>query len=174
MQYCVMNSQIGKLLLAGDARGLQRVSLLDGDNAAAVGLDWAYDETPFREAIHQFHGYFQGERRTFSLTLNPDGTPFQQRVWNQIQTIGYGKTASYSQIAQAVGNPRACRAVGAANGKNPLCIVIPCHRVIGRSGGLVGYSCGIRFKRELLALERHHHPGPPDGASLRTAYLDKP
>ena len=105
------------------------------------------------EAFLQLEQYFKGERKEFSLPLNPKGTPFMKNVWNALCDIPYGKTVTYKDIAQAVGNPKACRAVGLANNKNPIAIVIPCHRVIGCSGKLVGYAGGLDLKRKLLVLE---------------------
>jgi methylated-DNA-[protein]-cysteine S-methyltransferase len=106
------------------------------------------------EAARQLKSYFAGELREFSLPLDPRGTEFQLRVWRQLETIPYGSTRSYAEIARAVGSPKAVRAVGAANGANPISIVVPCHRVIGSSGKLVGYGGGLPLKQRLLALER--------------------
>lgn len=107
-----------------------------------------------REAERQLRAYFAGELRQFELPLEPEGTPFQQRVWMALVKIPYGETRSYMEIARSIGAPAAMRAVGAANGANPLPIVVPCHRVIGSSGKLVGYGGGLPLKRRLLALER--------------------
>jgi methylated-DNA-[protein]-cysteine S-methyltransferase len=112
------------------------------------------EQTLLAEAARQLRSYFAGELRGFDLPLDPAGTEFQLRVWRQLETIPYGGTRSYSQIAEAVGSPKAVRAVGAANGANPIAIVIPCHRVIGSSGKLVGYGGGLPLKQRLLALER--------------------
>jgi O-6-methylguanine DNA methyltransferase len=105
------------------------------------------------EAVRQLEAYFRGELREFQLPLDFEGTDFQKRVWRQLQTIPYGQTRSYSEIAQAIGRPRAVRAVGAANGANPIAIVVPCHRVIGANGTLVGYGGGLPLKKRLLELE---------------------
>lgn len=111
-------------------------------------------ETPLiREAFRQLEAYLSGGLRDFSLPLNPGGTPFQRRVWAALQTIPYGTTASYKEVAAAVGNIKATRAVGMANNRNPIAIVIPCHRVIGADGGLVGYGGGLGLKRRLLEME---------------------
>ena len=104
-------------------------------------------------AYQQLKEYFQGERQTFQLPLAPKGTPFQQNVWKTLQTIPYGETWSYLQMAKAIGNPKACRAVGMANHRNPIGIIIPCHRVISSNGDLVGYASGLAMKRYLLNLE---------------------
>ena len=105
------------------------------------------------EAVRQLRAYFAGQLRWFDLPLDMQGTPFQLRVWRELERIPYGETRSYSQIAAAIGAPRAVRAVGAANGANPIPIVVPCHRVIGASGKLVGYGGGLPLKRRLLELE---------------------
>jgi methylated-DNA-[protein]-cysteine S-methyltransferase len=108
--------------------------------------------------MRQLTEYFSGKRKTFTITLAPQGTPFQQRVWQALQSIPYGRTLSYGQIAKAIGKPKAARAVGAANGQNPVSIIVPCHRVIGSNGKLVGYGGGLSIKEALLAHESKHHP----------------
>ena len=108
------------------------------------------------EAEHQLQEYFAGKRKLFDLPLAPRGTAFQLRVWQALQRIPYATTASYQQIAEAIGSPKACRAVGAANGANPLPIIVPCHRVIGKNGSLVGFGGDIDIKRQLLALEAEY------------------
>lgn len=114
-------------------------------------------ETPLlREAFRQLESYFAGELMVFDLPLNPQGTPFMRQVWQALRNVPYGRTASYKDIAAAVGRPKACRAVGLANNRNPLPIVIPCHRIIGSKGDLVGYGGGLDMKRRLLTLERGH------------------
>lgn len=114
-------------------------------------------ETPgIREAVRQLTEYLEGRRTTFTLPLAPEGTEFQKKVWRALQEIPYGETRSYQQIAQAVGRPKACRAVGMANHRNPILLVIPCHRVIGANGSLVGYGCGLPLKEKLLRLEAEH------------------
>ena len=105
------------------------------------------------EAAEQLRAYFAGELREFDLPLAPDGTAFQRDVWDAVSAVPYGSTATYSDIAGAVGRPAACRAVGAANGRNPLPVIVPCHRVIGSAGGLTGYGGGLDRKRSLLDLE---------------------
>lgn len=119
---------------------------------------WAAQQTQrptplLRRAERELQEYFAGQRRQFDLPLAPQGTPFQQSVWQALRQIPYGQTASYKQIAQAIGHPTACRAVGGANNKNPLPIFIPCHRVIGAGGSLTGYAGGLDLKQGLLALE---------------------
>ncbi len=115
------------------------------------------EETPLlREAFAQLEAYLAGRRRAFDLPLKPEGTPFMQSVWRALCSIPYGKTASYKAIAEAIGNPKACRAVGMANNRNPISIFIPCHRIIGSNGTLVGYGGGLDMKQTLLELERRH------------------
>lgn len=112
-------------------------------------------ETPLSsKAFTQLEEYFAGRRRTFDLPLKPEGTPFMKRVWQVLCTVPYGHTASYKDIAEAIGNPKACRAVGKANNRNPIAIVIPCHRIVGSNGALVGYGGGLGLKGRLLGLER--------------------
>jgi methylated-DNA-[protein]-cysteine S-methyltransferase len=114
---------------------------------------WIYSEKPFAAARRQLTEYFEGRRKTFDLNLRPNGTEFQLDVLKQLQKIPYGTTVSYRDIAERVGRPKAVRAVGAANGRNPIPIIIPCHRVIGSSGDLTGFGGGIPTKKALLRLE---------------------
>ena len=134
---------------------------LFADESAVTGLSFGAlteelpRETPLlREAERQLQAYLAGTLQVFTLPLRPKGTEFQQKVWRALQTIPYGQTICYSQLAERVGNPRACRAVGLANNRNPLPIFIPCHRVIGKNGSLVGYGGGLPVKEHLLALEQ--------------------
>lgn len=141
------------------------LSLIE-ENGALVEVRWNFDlprdaatfalpATPLlRQAAAELREYFAGERKTFTVPLAPKGTPFQQRVWAALQTIPYGETRSYGEIAAQIGNPKACRAVGMANNRNPLPIFIPCHRVVGSDGKLVGYAGGLDIKTYLLELER--------------------
>jgi methylated-DNA-[protein]-cysteine S-methyltransferase len=117
---------------------------------------WVEDRAPFEEAIAQLSSYFDGTLQRFELKLAPRGTPFQLAVWQKLLEVAYGETISYGELARRVGNPRASRAVGAANGQNPLPIVVPCHRVIGQQGKLTGYGGGLPIKELLLDLERRH------------------
>jgi methylated-DNA-[protein]-cysteine S-methyltransferase len=120
------------------------------------GSEWKESRTPFQEAIRQLKAYFTGRLHVFDLPLKLEGTPFQLKVWKALQRIPYGETLSYGELARRIGRPGAHRAVGAANGRNPLSIVIPCHRVIGASGKLTGYGGGLEAKERLLALEREY------------------
>lgn len=131
---------------------------LSSDGAAITGLHFtdapAGESCPLlEEAARQLEAYFSGCRREFDLPLAPHGTPFQQAVWRALLTVPYGETATYGQIARRIGNPKACRAVGMANNRNPISILIPCHRVVGTSGALVGYGGGLSNKAYLLKLE---------------------
>lgn len=150
---------IGTLLLVGERRrtGLAlRGVYFDGQPhaAAAIPLGAQEDAAAFADVRAQLEAYLEGERAAFAVPLAPVGTPFQHAVWKALAAIPYGTTTTYAAIARAIGRPRAVRAVGAANGKNPLSIVVPCHRVIGRDGTLTGYAGGVARKGRLLALER--------------------
>ena len=144
------DSPVGPLLLTSDGRALTRV-LFDADPEPA----WSTQPCELLDrAVEQLREYFAGERTEFDLPLAPDGTPFQRRVWEALRTIPYAETISYRQLATRVGNPSASRAVGLANGRNPISLVVPCHRVIGADGSLTGYGGGLDRKRTLLDLER--------------------
>lgn len=150
------DSPVGRLLLAGTAEHLKYVAFDDGSTQKrqSIPLDsWEYSEKPFLEAIRQLKAYFKGRLTAFDLPLDGEGTEFQKRVWNELTKVPYGATVSYGQIATAIGQPTASRAVGMANGRNPISIVVPCHRIIGSSGKLVGYGGGIERKTRLLQLE---------------------
>ena len=151
--YTRIDSPVGKLLLAADAQGLRLVSFESSKRAATVQPEWKEDNAPFAEVIRQLKEYFSGELKQFDLPLAPEGTEFQLRVWNTLRTIPYGETISYAQLAQKIGNPQAVRAVGLANGCNPIPIIVPCHRVIGSDGSLTGFGGGLANKQKLLALE---------------------
>lgn len=153
MRYCVIPSPVGHLLLAGDHQALHCLSFQDGKNPESPNSNWKHDKKPFADVIQQLREYFSGRRTTFNIALHPQGTPFQRRVWQALTKIPYGDTVSYGDIAKSIGQPSASRAVGAANGRNPLSIFVPCHRVIGHSGLLVGYGGGLHIKEKLLALE---------------------
>lgn len=145
-------SPVGELLVTADAAGaLTRLYFPGRTSPQQTG--WTHDEAPFVELRRQLDAYFAGELEDFDLRLAPSGTPFQLQVWHALCEIPYGATASYGDIARAVGQPGAARAVGGANNRNPIAIVIPCHRVIGASGSLTGYGGGLDRKRLLLELE---------------------
>ena len=151
--YTTLESPVGTLLLAGDSQALRLVSFESSKHAEPPQADWKQDKAPFAEVIRQLRGYFRGERKEFDLPLAPEGTEFQLRVWNRLRTIPYGETISYAQLAERIGNPKAVRAVGLANGSNPIPIIIPCHRVIGSDGSLTGFGGGLPTKKMLLELE---------------------
>ena len=153
MLYIHHDTPVGTLLLAGDGRALTEVHFANEGRRVEPEPGWQRDATPFREVCRQLDEYFAGARKVFALRLAPSGTPFQLAVLQELQRIPYGETRSYSEVARAIGRPSAQRAVGAANGRNPIPIIIPCHRVIGQSGKLVGFGGGLPVKRYLLDLE---------------------
>ena len=152
--YTRMESPVGPLLLAADESGLRSIEFVNGRKPVQADPHWQEDAEPLRETTRQLRAYFAGELETFDLKLAPEGTPFQLAVWNRLCEIPYGETISYGELARRIGNPNASRAVGLANGSNPIPIVIPCHRVIGSNGKLTGYGGGLPIKEKLLALER--------------------
>jgi methylated-DNA-[protein]-cysteine S-methyltransferase len=141
-----LDTPIGPLLLNADEGRLTRVEF----GASTV---FRSGEPPFPEAEAQLNAYFAGELERFTLPLAPGGTSFQRSVWDALAQIPYGSTTTYSELAARIGRPSACRAVGAANGRNPLPVIVPCHRVVGAAGGLTGYGGGLERKQLLLALE---------------------
>lgn len=154
-----MDTPIGRLVLVADADGaLVRVQFPGSRSAPADPRTMACDPARLASIRVQFEDWFAGRRFAFDLPLKPSGTAFQQSVWAALCGIGYGRTASYAQIARRIGRARAVRAVGAANGANPLAIVVPCHRVIGADGRLTGYAGGLEAKHWLLEHERRHRP----------------
>jgi methylated-DNA-[protein]-cysteine S-methyltransferase len=155
-----MDSPTGKLLLAADEVGLRYILFADGREPAAPRPQWREDAAPLRETIRQLRAFFAGKLREFDLPLAPEGPAFHGRVWRELCNIPYGETISYGELARRIGSPNAFRAVGRANGANPIAIVIPCHRVIGSNGKLTGYGGGLPRKELLLALERKQMPLP--------------
>lgn len=152
--YTRIETRVGPLLLVADDSGLRRIDFVNGRTPPQIDAQWHDDAEPLRETIRQLRAYFAGELEAFDLTVAPAGTPFQQAVWNRLCEIPFGETISYGELARRIGNPNASRAVGLANGSNPIPIVIPCHRVIGSNGKLTGYGGGLPIKEKLLALER--------------------
>jgi methylated-DNA-[protein]-cysteine S-methyltransferase len=149
--YTTVPSPIDELLLTGTGEALTGLHMTDRRHGPpAVGTDWRRDDRQFAAATDQLAGYFAGELTDFDLPLAPAGTAFQLRVWAALRTIPYGQTTSYGELAGQLGNPGASRAVGLANGRNPIAIVVPCHRVIGADGRLTGYGGGLDRKRWLL------------------------
>ncbi len=154
MKYRYASSPIGDILIAGDDEGLRFIGFPEGKGRIEPEAGWTKQATAFEDVVSQLGEYFAGKRTRFDLKLAPTGTPFQLAVLNALQQIPYGKTCSYSDIASRIGKPKAVRAVGAANGRNPLPIVIPCHRVIGSNGSLTGFGGGLPVKQYLLGLEQ--------------------
>ena len=151
--YTIMDSPFGPVCVVGAKAGLLRVDFQRGNRPVHLAAVWQEDSDLLRDALHQLQEYFQGQRQSFTLPLAPPGTPFQQRVWQELQGIPFGTTLTYRELAQRLGMPQAARAVGHANGRNPLAIVIPCHRLIGSDGQLRGYAGGIALKQRLLQHE---------------------
>lgn len=147
-------SPIGTLTLESDGQALLRIRLPEEDWAPDRKDERLSDAAPFAAVIRQLDEYFAGDRTRFDLPLAPCGTAFQRNVWDLLLEIPHGQTISYRELARRVGNPAACRAVGAANGRNPLPVVIPCHRVVGSDGRLTGYAGGLAAKEALLSLEK--------------------
>ena len=158
MFYDYFESPIGVLLLVADEGGLTYIGLPKRGHAQPAPAGAQNAPVKLRPARHQFEEYFAGTRHAFDLPLHPHGTSFQLEVWGALLAIPYGETASYAAIARRIRRPNAVRAVGAANGANPLSIIVPCHRVIGSDGDLTGYGGGLPAKRWLLAHERTHAP----------------
>jgi methylated-DNA-[protein]-cysteine S-methyltransferase len=152
--YTQIESPVGPLLLVADEAGLRQILFVNGRHSARPDPAWKQDAAPLHTTISQLRSYFASEREDFDLPLAPEGTPFQLEVWRRLSEIPYGETISYGELARRIGNPQASRAVGLANGSNPIPIVIPCHRVIGSNGKLTGYGGGLPIKEKLLALEK--------------------
>jgi methylated-DNA-[protein]-cysteine S-methyltransferase len=154
MNYCYVDSPVGLLLIAGSHEAVQSIWFSKRDQRALPQPGWTEAcAGALGEAARQLREYFGGVRTIFGLPLEPHGTSFQRTVWARLAEIPYGETISYGELARRVGNPKAARAVGAANGANPLPIVVPCHRVIGANGNLTGFGGGVSVKQSLLSLE---------------------
>ncbi len=154
MTYTFMESPVGRLLLAGEGATLRLLWFAEGRHGGTPRPSWIASPEAFADVRGQLQAYFAGSRTSFDVTLDPGGTPFQSRVWQALREIPYGTTVSYSELARRLDSPRAVRAVGLANGANPISIIIPCHRVIGADGSLTGYGGGLPMKRALLSLEQ--------------------
>ena len=157
--YWIWESPVGQLLLTGDGHGLRGLNFQDGAHPLEIDEEWKKARGPFKDVIIQLERYFAGRLQKFNIPLALEGTVFQLSVWHALKTIPYGVTTSYGTIAKKIGNPKASRAVGAANGQNPVSIIVPCHRIIGQSGHLVGYGGGLWIKKALLELE-HRFASP--------------
>ncbi|MFJ3905432.1 methylated-DNA--[protein]-cysteine S-methyltransferase [Streptomyces sp. NPDC090025] len=153
VRHTVVDSPYEPLTLVAVDGVLSRVHMTDQRHRPAEDTFGEPDPRPFTETVRQLDAYFAGELTTFDLPLHLIGTPFQLRVWDQLCRIPYGETRTYGELAEALGSPGASRAVGLANGKNPVSIIVPCHRVIGAGGGLTGYGGGLSRKQRLLAFE---------------------
>ncbi|MCK9537997.1 methylated-DNA--[protein]-cysteine S-methyltransferase [Dokdonella sp.] len=154
MHYEYLETPVGRLLVAGDAAGLRHVLFDDARQASHIRPDWRRGHAQLDAALVQLDEWFAGRRQQFDLPLAAAGTAFRKQVWAELTRIPYGHTLSYGELARRIGQPRASRAVGAANGANPLPIVVPCHRVIGADGRLTGFGGGLPVKRWLLDHER--------------------
>ena len=159
MYYCYFDTPIGELLLAGEEGALTMIGFPKGSMRRDPEADWIFNEQPFEEVRRQLGEYFAGDRKDFDLPLALSGTEFQVSVLEALQEIPYGETTSYGVIAKRIGRPKAVRAVGAANGRNPIPIIVPCHRVIGSSGNLTGFGGGLDTKEALLRLEAENSGG---------------
>lgn len=155
--HTVIDSPVGELTLVARDGGLAGLYLTEHRHRPAFETFGDRDEGPFGEAVAQLAEFFAGERTEFDLPLSPAGTPFQRTVWEALREIGFGETVTYGEPAARIGRPTASRAVGLANGKNPISIIVPCHRLVGSTGDLTGYGGGIERKRLLLDFESGTH-----------------
>ena len=151
--YSTVDSPIGELLLLGDGRSLHGLYMQEGRTAITVRPGWVASEEPFAAVRAQLAEYFAGRRSSFEVPLAMTGTAFERRVWSALREIPYGESISYGELARRIGKPTGARAVGLANGRNPISVIVPCHRVIGADGSLTGYGGGVERKRFLLDLE---------------------
>ena len=156
ISYTRIDSPLGALLVAGDENGLTQLWMPSGKHRHEPDPAWVEDDTAFADVRVQLDEYFAGTRTEFDLRLNPSGTAFQLQAWAALREIPYGETRSYGAQAETIGRPTAVRAVGLANGQNPISIIVPCHRVVGANGSLTGYGGGLDAKRWLLAHEAQH------------------
>jgi methylated-DNA-[protein]-cysteine S-methyltransferase len=160
MDYDFLETPIGRLLLVADEQGLRHIDFPRADQGERIEQHWHRDRRYLGAAIEQLEAYFAGRLHIFDVALAAPGTEFRKTVWNELVRIPYGETISYGELARRIGDPGASRAVGAANGANPLPIIVPCHRVIGGSGKLTGFGGGLPIKQWLLDHERRHAPRP--------------
>jgi methylated-DNA-[protein]-cysteine S-methyltransferase len=160
MDYDYLDTPIGPLLLVADEQGLRHIDFPRADQGERIQAHWRRDRRFLAAAIEQLEAYFAGRLHDFDVALAARGTGFRKAVWNELVCIPYGETISYGELARRIGDPAASRAVGAANGANPLPIIVPCHRVIGSNGKLTGFGGGLPIKQWLLDHERRHAPQP--------------
>jgi methylated-DNA-[protein]-cysteine S-methyltransferase len=153
--YDYTTSPQGRMLLVADDKALTSVSFIGQKYAPRVAKDWTRDSThpPIAKAKRELAEYFAGRRTRFSVPLAPQGTPFQRKVWKAIAGVGFGRTIAYAELARRAGRPGSARAAGAATGRNPIGVIVPCHRIVGSNGSLTGYAGGLAKKRALLELE---------------------
>ncbi len=163
MFYTRFDTPFCPVILAGDETGLAHLHLDTGQGNRVFEIQSHWESNPafFTEAQTQILDYFQGKRLEFNIPISPAGTEFQKAVWATLRRIPYGRVVSYGHIAKEMGREKAARAVGAANGKNPIPLIIPCHRVVGANGSLTGFAHGTDIKARLIALEKHHSPASP-------------
>lgn len=152
--YTEIESPIGPLLMTLESDHLTNICMFNQKRTVPIQPDWIASDRHFRDTAKQLKEYFKGKRREFEIPIRPRGTEFQQAVWNQLLKIPYGTTVSYGEIARRIQNPKAVRAVGLANGQNPIPLIIPCHRVIGANGKLTGFGGGLENKAMLLRIEQ--------------------
>lgn len=154
--YTIFNSPFCDIILVGNEQGLNHLHLDTGEGSRrfAIQEEWQRNDLFFTEVIQQLTDYFSGHRQSFDIKINPQGSDFQKRVWQQLTTIGYGELLTYKEIATAIGNENAARAIGMANSKNPIPLIIPCHRVIGANGQLTGFAHGLTIKEKLINFEK--------------------
>jgi len=155
LYYDYYHSPYGRMLLVADDEALNSVSFVGQKYAPRIAKDWKRDaaHAPLARAKRELAEYFDGRRRRFSVKLAPRGTPFQRKVWKAIAGVGFGRTIAYAELARRAGRPSSARAAGAATGRNPIGVIVPCHRIVGSDGSLTGYAGGLAKKRALLALE---------------------
>lgn len=155
MYYTRFNTRFCEIILVGDEQGLTNLHLNTGEGKRTFEIldEWILNDDFFTEIINEIEEYFNGKRKTFNVKLNPQGTDYQKKVWNELCKIPYGEVYTYKQVATRIGNEKASRAVGMANSKNPIPLIIPCHRVVGSNGKLTGFAHGLVIKKKLIEHE---------------------
>lgn len=164
--YDILSSPIGNLVLVANDNGLSKILFEDENQLGKIEDSWIKDADKLKEVSDQLKAYFANKLTKFNVKLTPEGTAFQKQIWQQLQEIPYGQTCSYQDIALSINKPNACRAIGMANSLNPIPIIIPCHRVIGKNGKLTGYAGGLGTKAKLLELENIELTGTTDQYQL--------
>jgi len=154
--YTRFDTSVCEIILVGDSEGISNIHLNTGEGKRCfeVSCEWLRDDAFFADTVKQIKEYLRGKRTKFNIKINPQGTDFQKKVWAELRKIPYGKLCSYQDIAKAIENHKACRAVGMANSKNPIPLIIPCNRVIGANGKLTGFAHGLTIKEKLIKLEQ--------------------